>query len=130
MAGGFLSLSSDSVDELAPWSTILSSARSKDWFKFSRLWASKDSNGSKIFSFVAFTSTVFTRGNVSATAGGGLGGGSAGGDEGKLARVGSCRRGLILLFGDVFGKGGVEFSNVDVGELSLVGSALVLVVAI
>jgi len=121
-----LSLFSDSVDELAPCSTILSSARSKDWFKLSQLWASKDSNGSKLFSLVAFTGTVFNRGDVSATAGGGF----AGGDEGKLARVGSCRRGLVLLFGGVFGKGDVEFSNVDAGELGLVGSGLVLVVAI
>ena len=109
MAGGFLSLFSDSVVELAPWSTILSSARSDDRFKLSQLWASKDNNGSKIFFFFACTSTVFNidstvfnRGDVAATAGGG----SAGGDKGKLERVGSCRRGLILLFGDVFGKGG------------------------
>ena len=133
MAGGFLSLFSDSVVELAPWSTILSAARSNDWFKLSQLWASKDNNGSKIFFLFTspntvfnIESTVFNIGGFAATAGGG----SAGGDEGKLARVGSCRRGLILLFGDVFGKGEVEFSNVDVGELSLVGSALVLVVAI
>ena len=121
-----MSLFSDSVDELAPCWTILSSTRSKDWFKLSRLWASKDSFGSKLCSLVAFTGTVFNRGGVSGRGGGGF----AGGDEGKLARVGSKRRGLILLFGGVSGKGDGGFSNVDEGELGLVGSGLVLVVVI